>query len=350
MSGYSRRDALRVGLSAAAVGAATTWLMPGGSALAERAGRQRYRRAAATAAVPFTAYSAASFFRSPITGAPVDATRTALFRSFMKSFAAQKSCAYPVINGLGRNTWGTAYAMGAATDPVWKLTGAVPSAVSMLKTTGFHAPDWFGTMLSGTTDSPFVVIDRASGISVWGAKAAVSGSRTVSVGAAGYFEHASNGLDKRNHLSDSTVNYRSRGAIPDALVIRRDLVDAGIANGTGLGHVLHMFIAETRSSDGFCSPMVGCEGGDVGFGAEGERVAIASSVDLTRRGLSPAGLVVARTLQDNGAYIGDNAGTGTALKAEQTSSARDVWNGLLLQDALKGLTWDDFVVLPRGWQ
>jgi hypothetical protein len=347
MSGYSRRDALRIGLSAAAVGATSTWLLPSGSALATR-GARRYTAKAVTP--PFTAYSAGSFFRSSVLGAPVDGARTALFRTFMKTFADQRSCAYPVINGLGSNKWGTAYAMGVASDPIWKLTGTVPSAVSILKTQGFHAPEWFGTMLSGTTDSPFVVIDRGSGISIWGAKAAVAGSHTVSVGAAGYFEHASNGLDKRNPKSDSTRNFRSRGGIPDALVIRRDLVDAGIANGTGLGHVLHMFLADTRTTDGFCSPMVGCESGHTGFGAEGERVAISPTVDLTRRGLSPAGLVIARTLQRNGAYIGDNSGTGTALKAEQTSSARDVWKGLLTQNSLQGVTWDDFVVLPKGWQ
>jgi hypothetical protein len=347
MSGYTRRDALRVGLGAAAVGATASWFVPAGSAVASRAPRPM---AALATAVPFTAYSADSYFRGSVVGAPVDGARTTLFRNFMKSFADQKSCAYPVINGLGSNKWGTAYAMGSATDPIWKLTGSVPSAVSILKTQGFHAPEWFGAMLSGTTDSPFVVIDRGLGISVWAAKAAVSGSHTVSVGAAGYFEHGSNGLDKRNPRSNSNVNFRSRGAIPDAMVIRRDLVDAGMANGTGLGHVLHMFLAETRSSDGFCSPMVGCESNQVGFGAEGERVAIASSVDLTKRGLSAAGLVVARTLQHNGAYIGDNSGTGTALKAEQTSSARDVWKGLLSQNALQGITWDDFVVLPKGWQ
>ncbi len=352
MSGYSRRDVLRVGLSAAAAGATATWILPTGTALAGRATRTipRHRTQGAAAAVPFTAYSSTSFFRGSVAGAPVDTARTSLFRTFMKTFVDQKSCGFPVINGVGGNQWGTAYAMGASTDPIWKLTGSVPSAVSLLKTQGFHAPDWFGTMLSGTTDSPFVVIDCGSGISVWAAKAAVSGTHTISVGSAGYFEHASNGLDKRNPKSDSSVNFRSRGAIPDAMVIRRDLVDAGIANGTGLGHVLHMFIAETRSSDGFCSPMVGCESNQFGFGAEGERVAIASTVDLTKRGLSPAGLVVARTLQQNGAYIGDNAGTGTALKAEQSSAARDVWKGLLAQNALQGITWDDFVVLPKGWQ
>jgi hypothetical protein len=91
--------------------------------------------------------------------------------------------------------------------------------------------------------------------------------------------------------------------------------------------------------------MVACESGKYGFGAEGERIAIDPAVDLSSRGLSPAGLVVARTLQRYGCYIGDNAGRESTLKAEQDTTARPVWKGRLGQDSLAGLRWDDFVVL-----
>ena len=40
----------------------------------------------------------------------------------------------------------------------------------------------------------------------------------------------------------------------------------------------------------------------------------------------------------------------SAVKAEQASRRRDPWDGLLHQNSLKGITWNDFVVLPRGWQ
>jgi len=170
------------------------------------------------------------------------------------------------------------------------------------------------------------------------------------VGAAGAFAHASNGLDKRNPRSNSTTNFRSRGAIPDGMVIRKDLVDWGIANNTDLGHVLHMLLVETKTSDGFCHPMVGTESGKNGFGAEGERIAISPSVNVAARGLTPTGLVIARTLQNYGCYFGDNSGSQTALKAEQTSASRNVWGTTLTASTLKGLTWDDFVVIPKGWQ
>ena len=335
MSPTPTRRAFLTGSLAVATLGATGSLLPG---------------SAAAAGGGFVPYSADSLFRSRVAGAPVDATATSSFRAFMKTHPDQRSTPYPAINGVDGNQWGTAYATGLASHPVWKLTGTVPGEVAMLKTQGFHAPAWFGDMLTGTSDSPFVVMDRATGWSIWAANARVVGPNTISVGAAGLFEHASNGLDRRNPRSNSTLNFRSRGAIPDAMVIRRTLVNKGIAAGTGLGHVLHMFLCETNSAAGFCHPMIGAESGKSGWGAEGQRIAIAPSVDLTKRGLSPAGLVVARTLQQHGTYIGDNSGSSSALKAEQSSSTRDPWGGLLRQDALRGVTWDDFVVLPKGWQ
>jgi hypothetical protein len=212
----------------------------------------------------------------------------------------------------------------------------------------------FGKTITGTTDSPFVILDTCGvpsmpkGLTVWGAKAAVASANTVSVGAAGAFQHDSNGLDKRNPKSDSTKNFRSRGAIPDSMVIRKDRLDWAISNNTDLGYVLHMFWWETDSAAGFVHPMIGAESGQAGWGPEGIRIRIKPSVDLTKRGLSASGLAIARTLQVHGAYIGDNAGAGgTALKAEQDYGQ---WGSELNQDTLKGLTWDDFEFIQRGYQ
>lgn len=295
---------------------------------------------------PFLPYTPGSYFRTPVSAA-VDIAATTSFRAFMKSHPDQAGTPYPLIRGVAGNPWGTTYAEGGAADPVWRLTGSLPSEVGILATKGFHAPAWFGQMLTGTGDSPFVVVDRAHGWSVWGARAKVVGDHLVHVASAGLFEHASNGLDKRNPLSDSTLNFRSRGAIPDAMVIRRDLVDWGVAHGTDLGHVLHLFMVETDSSAGHRHPMVGSESGNSGWGAEGQRIAIDPSVDLSTRGLSPGALVIARTLQRYGAYIGDNAGGPTSLKAEQENTTHAVWGGTLTPESLRGITWDDFVVLTR---
>jgi hypothetical protein len=310
---------------------------------------------------PFIPYSLDSFFRSRVDGkagrptAAVDAARTSAFQQFMLSHPDQHLHSAPVIKGLpgAGSAWGTVYAVGQQTDPIWKLTGNVPSAVAWLKTTGFHAPSWLGKGLTGTSDSPFVVQDMVSGWSVWAAKAAPGTGNLINVGAAGAFKHSSNGLDMRNPKRDAngTGNYRSRGAIPDAMVIRRDLIDYGISNNTGLGHVLHMFMVETKKLDGHCHPMVG-EENQAGWGAEGERIFIRPDVDLTTRGLSPFGLVIARTLQQHGCYLGDNAGGPSTLKAEGTSTIHNPWTNLAVDTyALDHkITWTDFAVAQKSWQ
>jgi hypothetical protein len=304
---------------------------------------------------PFIPYSADSFFKSRVTGAPVDAARTTAFRNFMATFPDQKAFGAPTIKGLGTSKWGTVYVEGNASDPVWHLAGTMSSKVSSVLGVGkqgFHAPAALGSMLTGTSDSPFCVMDRVNGYTVFGGKASRKDATTINVLSAGITYHASNGLNGTSPKTTDKRNYTSRGRISDAMVIRRDLVDYGIANGTGLGHVLHLFITESKSADGFCHPMTGCEGGQNGFGAEGERIFIRPDVDLTKRGLSPFGLVIARTLQEHGCYIGDNAGKESDLKAEQTTSVKNPWSGLTVsQNALLGkVTWADFNVAQRGWQ
>ncbi len=341
---WSRRGILRAGMTAAVVGAGA--IVAGPSDAASRR-RRIPRPTVAGEAAPFLPYAADSFFRTPVTGAAVDSARTSAFRTFMATHPDQRSFPFPRINGTDSNRWGTAYALGTASDPVWTLTGSMSKYCACLRTTGFHAPAWLGSVLSGTSDSPFCVIDQSSGITVFGTKAKVVGPTTIAVSSAGVSYHASNGLHRSNPQSDDKRNFTSRGRISEAMVIRSDLVTYGMANNADLGHVLHLFLCETRSSEGFRSPMVGAEGGKYGFGAEGDRIAIAPSVDLTKRGLSPAGLVIARTLQRYGCYFGDNAGSASALKAEQDSPAHAVWNGALSRDSLAGLRWDDFVVLSR---
>jgi hypothetical protein len=297
----------------------------------------------------FLPYSNDSFFKSSVVGAPVDRAATAEFQAFMAHHPDQAGTGYPMIRGVGGNRWGMVYAEGRADDPVWRLVGSVPAEVSVLKSLGFHAPESFGSQLTGTSDSPFVVMDVASGFTVWGAKATKVGDHVISVGAAGLFEHNSNGLDRRNPRTNSVINFRSRGAIPDAMVIRHDLMERAVATGGDLGHVLHVFFVETDSSAGAVHPMVGAESGKNGWGAEGLRIAVRAGADLS--GCSPEAAVIARTLQRHGAYLGDNAGKATSLKAEQESPGHPVWGGALQADELKGcISWSDFVVLPPGYQ
>ena len=204
-------------------------------------------------------------------------------------------------------------------------------------------------------DAPFLVIDtcgtaaRPGGLSVWGAGTSISG-QAVTVSAAGSFAHDTNGLDRRNPRSNSQLNERSRGVIPDAMAIRVDLLDWAIRNNTDLGHVLEVFWSETDSAAGFAHPMVGAESGKAGAGAEGQRFRIKPGIDLASRpGCSPTsnpvGLAIARTLQQRGAFLGDNSGSGSGIKTEQNAN----YPGLTA-DSLRGcMTWDDIEFLSLGW-
>jgi hypothetical protein len=295
-------------------------------------------------------YSADSFFRSRVTDAPVDAARTRQFQAFMASHPDQAGITWPKINM--NPEWAMSYHVGRATDPVWRLTGGntADPRLTVLQKQGFHMADSVAdTFPTGTQDRPGVMVDPVFGYTVQFADAVVDkATRTITVSNAGIMWHGSNGLDGRNPTSDDDRNFTSRGRIPDAMVIRRDQLDQAAASGTGLGHVLHLFFVETNTADGVVHPMTGAESGKAGWGAEGERIRIRPDVDLEARGLTGAALVIARTLQENGAYIGDNSGSSTQIKASQPEQYAGT---NLTTDALRGkITWADFEVLPRGWQ
>lgn len=306
--------------------------------------------ASAVTTTPILPYGATSYFRTPITAQPVDEARTAAFRSFMRTHPDQKRISYPVITGMDGNQWGTTTHVSSATDPVWRLANP-RKETQVLAAQGFHMSDDVAQRVpTGTQDRPFLVVDPIFGYSVFCADVVPDvRTRTISVSASAIFHHSSNGLDRRNPRSSDSRNWNSRGRIPDALTIRPDLLHAAISGGTGLGHVLQMFFVETLTSAGFVHPMTGTERDKFGWGAEGDRIAIRSTVDLRARGLTDAALAVARTLQTHGAYLGDNSGSSTTLKGAQTTPTYNPYAGTNLSPTcLRALTWDDFVVVKRS--
>ena len=101
---------------------------------------------------------------------------------------------------------------------------------------------------------------------------------------------------------------------------------------------------EIDSIAGFVSPMVGAESGKIGYGAEGQRIRVKESW-VPPAGCTGPALVIARTLQRYGAYLGDNSGSGSSLKMEQGTTLPG-----LTPDALKPcVTWNDFEYLEPGW-
>jgi hypothetical protein len=264
---------------------------------------------------------------------------------------------YLKIRGAHGVGWGIAYAMADCSDPVYRIGsgGNLPASQQHLRTDGFHAPASLWQNIPPNGDAPFLVVDtcgtaaRPGGLSVWGANTVVSG-QTVNTSAAGAFAHDSNGLDRRNPLADSQLNERSRGVIPDSMAIRLDLLEHAIRNNTGIGHVLEVFWMETDSAAGVAHPMVGAESGKSGVGAEGQRFRIKAGIDLASRpgcnpATNPVGLAIARTLQQHGAYLGDNSGSGSGIKTEQNADFPG-----LTADSLQGcMTWDDIEFLPLGY-
>jgi hypothetical protein len=285
----------------------------------------------------------------------IDSAKTTAMRDFLTARGRN----FPSLNGVSGNSWGMAYAVGTASDPVFHLTGSVPSKVApQLVDIGFHAPQNFADRLTGTSDSPFVVVDEAQGITVMATKASKVDATTINVGAAGYFTHGTNGLDDRrpesNCKSLGKVCEVSRGRIPESMLVTAAEFAVARANHTGLGHVLEMFWPETDSAAGFKLPMVGAEGSKYGWGSEGQRVALDPSLNIVDRpGCTDSADVIVRTLQQNGAYIGDNAGgTSWVIKLEQNSAADPVASAefsSLSQTELSGcVTAADFVATSDG--
>lgn len=302
--------------------------------------------------MPFRPYTPDSFFKSRADRLPTDDARTQRFRDFMRTFPDQvKSGDWPKVNVSP--DWAMSYHLerkvGAA-SPVWRLVGGNTSVpqLRVLASQGFHMPDEVAdTFPVSTADRPGLMIDRRFGYTAQFADAVPDkAARTIEVSNAEIMWHDSNGIDGRSKaVRGDPRNYTSRGRIIDAMVVRRDLLDWAVANGTGLGHVLHLFHVETE--DAFCHPMIAAEG-QSGFGAEGERIRIDPSVDLAARGLTGAALALARTLQQHGCYLGDNSGSGSQIKASQKSA----YAGTNLDtDCLRGkVRWDDFEVVERGAQ
>lgn len=295
-------------------------------------------------------YTADAFLYSTDKG-DVDDDATTAMREFLNTSPEQQTSGrdWPALTGVEGNAWGMAYRESEDTDPIWTFQatglGVIPSQMRWLTTQGIHIPEGFEDSITGTTDSPMVILDRTTGVTVWASKVKKGTGNVILVGgSAGGFWHGSNGLDGRRAESDDVRNFRSRGAIPDAMLIRKDLLDEAVATSGTLGHVLHLFWAASDGSGNPLYPMVGSEARN-GWGREGQRISIDDSVDISARTGSAYAKAIARTLQTHGAYIGDNAGRiGTAIKLEQDRPGHDVWSSSITVDELEGLiTWDDFV-------
>lgn len=320
--------------------ALTAALVLGGLALAPSA-------FGATGPLPKDFYPAGSQLNLRVDGANavVDSARTTAFRNFMATNADQKGTPYPKLNL--NDKWAMSYDFGTSADPVWKLTGSKVTGnakLAILAKQGFHMADSVADSFpTGTQDRPGVIFDEVFGYTVLFADAVPNkATRTIAVSSAGITWHGSNGLDYRNPASNDSRNFQSRGRLADAMVVTREELDAAVAAGTGVGKVLHLFFVETNGLESPCfvSPMVGCENDQRGWGREGERLRLNPAIDLKARGLTGYPLALAKTMQENGVYLGDNSGSVTQVKMSQTSHYTGT--GLTASVFSGKLTWADF--------
>ncbi len=155
-----------------------------------------------------------------------------------------------------------------------------------------------------------------------------------------YFDLTGNGV-----LSPGTSSARASGFPLSAGLIYADEIQAG-----HIPHALVMVIAGSRhgcrvwpatatygwSHDARALPM-------------GARVQLDPSLDLNSLNLSPAAKVIARALQEYGAYVGDEGSSGVAFIAESFyGKPVNRWAGLLRENDLVNLPTDRFRVLSLG--
>lgn len=126
------------------------------------------------------------------------------------------------------------------------------------------------------------------------------------------------------------VEKKSDGNYTAGYGVKTDLLDSGIEGGIRAGqfstngglirkhevenlhmpHALVMALDDSQMKKGWVFPAIsedGSNGGYTGSIPMGSLFAIPPSVDITKLGLSPEGLMLAKAMQDYGVYVGDKA-------------------------------------------
>ena len=157
---------------------------------------------------------------------------------------------------------------------------------------------------------------------------------------------SSNGLAGTLFQSDQAQNRGHRGVPPPVFAVRYDEIRFGQIN-----HELKIAVNTTKCVHVF--PLTGDECGTTSLFAppEGTRIRIKPWIDLTKLGLSPEALTVARALQKYGAVIGDQSSGPVELKLENTvaEGLGWKWDGVLSSTSLAGIPLDDFEVVLLGY-
>jgi hypothetical protein len=242
---------------------------------------------------------------------------------------------------------------GAWGTPIYWASSADPS-YAIRNTCSYRQPLQFASMRipvgaepDPSADAELTVYDRDKGVvyALWHAGFDAATNTWSSCGGTVFYLD-SNGLAGSLPESDQVANSGHRGLPPSSFAVRYAEIRAGV-----ISHVLKIAVNTTRCAHDF--PMVGdeCGTGSSSAPPEGARIRIKPDVDVTKLGLSPAALTIARALQTYGAVIGDQSGGPVSLKLEDTvaEGRGPKWTGLLSPTSLAGIPLDDFEVVLLGY-
>ena len=290
----------------------------------------------------YRAFPSSSYWNTPLPAdAPLDPNSGAII-SFLK---ADNTTNYVRLAGTSSTgTWGNPIYWSGTSDPTYAINNSCsqrqPSEFSSMRIPAGARPD-------PTSDAGMTVYDGDKGLvyALWHASYNATTDTWSACGGTVYYL-SSNGLEGSLLQSDQPRNKGHRGAPPPTYAVRYDEVRAG-----AIRHVLKIAVNTTKCSHTF--PMVADECGTTATYAppEGTRIRIKPWIDLTKLGLSPAALIVARALQTYGAVIGDQSGGPVSLKVENTvaEGLGPKWDGVLSATSLAGVPLDDFQVVQLGY-
>jgi hypothetical protein len=297
--------------------------------------------ASSAGSTPFRAFSATSWWNTPLPAdAPVHPNSDGII-SFLKSDNTNSGC--PQLVGAGTNRWGMPVYWASASDPAYKVTSVkytIPAEFANLRIPRGAKP-------AATSDAEMVVYDVERGIVAQLSKAvynATSDTWVVNGGSVAYL--ASNGLDRRVAGSDDSRNFSGfRGYPGPVSAVRYDEVAGG-----SVDHVIK--IGVNTANVGFQAPMTGSDGDltDPDVPIQGALLRIKPGVDLSKYGLHPQALPIARALQTHGAMVGDSTGGPIALKIEDTISEGRGQLWTLDQRALCSIPLDAYEVIDYGYK
>jgi hypothetical protein len=297
----------------------------------------------ATGAVDvYRPFSADSYWNTPLpTTAPTDERSQAII-DFLKADSS-----HPYLRVIGTESsggWGEPIFWTKPTDPVYNVVA-----------TRYTLPKEFASVripvsarVPVTSDAQMTIYDMEKG-AVYKLQKAVYNAATDrwSAGGGSFYYLGSNGLHGSLPESNDKRNSGHRGNPPSLHAVRWDEIQSG-----SIDHMLK--IAVNTAHQDHVWPMTGSDGDSTNPSAppQGARLRIKASVDLSRLGLTPPALVIARALQDYGAVVGDSSGGPTALKVENTvlEGRGWLWNGVLSATALQEIPFDMFEVVKHGYK